>query len=61
MFQPPPPKVAQEPTKPEVKENKGKTIAKKKDQGKEDPPKKNDSALEIGKVSHSQTFQSHLI
>lgn len=51
MFQPPPPKVVQEPPRPEVNENKGKTIAKKKDQGKEDPPKKSDSALEIGKVS----------
>lgn len=39
----------QEPPKPEVKENKGKASAKKKDQGKEDPPKKNDSALEAGK------------
>lgn len=58
MFQPPPlpPKVVVEPPKPEVKENKGKTIVKKKDQVKEDGLKKNDSALEMGKVTITEKF-----
>lgn len=61
VFQPPPPKVVVEPPKPEVKENKGKAIAKKKDQGKEDLLKKNDTALEMGKVKRKKKLKVILL
>lgn len=45
LFQPPPPKVAQEVAKPAQKEPKGKTNTKKK----VEPPKPDSNAIETGK------------
>lgn len=48
LFQPPPPKPVHVTPKLLPKETKGKSIAKKKDQGKELPSKSDDNPLEAG-------------